>query len=91
MGNVGLNFAGDTGDNAHVLNNQTLTLRGGADTNALTEGNIGVVAQGNDQPLLIKLAKNLKDLAGVTVGSSTGERVSITPSGVTTYGMLVRL
>ncbi len=53
----GLSFAGDTGTPVDRLLNQTLNIKGGA-TGNLTDGNIGVVADGNDL-LEIKLAENI--------------------------------
>ncbi|WP_295789600.1 ESPR-type extended signal peptide-containing protein [uncultured Veillonella sp.] len=55
---AGLDFAGDTGDDVHRPLSKKLTVYGEADTENLTAGNIGVVANGKDS-LAIKLAKDI--------------------------------
>ena len=89
LSQVPLTFAGDTGITAKKLGD-TLNIKGGKkQTNELTDGNIGVVANGDT--LNIKLAKTLNDLEAVntktltasdkvTVGENTdgnGNKVSI--------------
>ncbi len=65
---AGLNFVGDDGTVIDRDLGQTLRVTGGATTD-LTDGNIGVVADGTDG-LRVKLAKNLTDLTSVTTGNS---------------------
>ena len=67
----GLTFAGDIGDNVNRLLGETLSVTGGA-TGELSDGNIGVVADGKDA-LVLKLAKDLTGLNSVTAG---GTRIS---------------
>ncbi|MCU4413959.1 YadA-like family protein [Acinetobacter sp. WU_MDCI_Axc73] len=65
-----LSFAGDSGTKVDRKLGEELKITGGA-TSALTEGNIGVVANGSDT-LQLKLAKdvNLTSAGSLTVGNS---------------------
>ena len=56
-------FAGDSGE-AKVKLGEALNLKGGADVNKLSEGNIGVVGNGSNG-LDIKLAKDIKGLDSI--------------------------
>ena len=60
----GMKFAGDSGDVIQQKLNSTTNIKGGA-TGALTDGNIGVVSDGNNT-LTVKLAKDIKGLDSVT-------------------------
>ena len=62
-------FAGDDGVKVTVKNGETLNLKGGADATNLSDGNIGVVANG--QGLDIKLSKDLTGLNSVTTENLT--------------------
>ena len=67
---VSLNFTGD--DTTAVVNTKsggTLNIKGGADSDNLTDGNIGVVKDG-DSALKVQLAKDLNGLNSVRVGGS---------------------
>ena len=86
--NMPLTFAGDTGDNVTRKLGETVKLVGGADTTKLSDGNIGVVADGTDK-LEIKLAKDIKVdsvKAGDTVlnkeGVKVGDDVALTKDGL---------
>lgn len=71
-----ITFKGDGGNNSVEKGlDQTLTIKGGqANTDQLTEGNIGVVKDGNNG-LKVQLAKNLKNLGTVSTNNltATGE------------------
>ncbi|UJF25084.1 YadA-like family protein [Suttonella sp. R2A3] len=83
VANNPLTFSGDTGGNVDRKLGETLKLNGGiTDTTALTDKNIGVVANGTDT-LSIKLAKDV-DL-GTDGGLTTGGTI-INNSGLTTQG-----
>ena len=69
--NDGLRFVGDDGKVVERKLNETLGLVGGADVDALTEGNIGVVHK-DDGSLSIQLAQDVKGLNTVQVGGDTG-------------------
>lgn len=87
----GMQFAGDSGKPLKQKLNSKTNIRGGA-TGELSDGNIGVVSDGNDT-LTVKLAKDIKGLNSVeattinatTVNSSTfnAGNTTIDNSGVT--------
>ena len=91
----GLSFKGDGGEEVKRQLGETLTLKGGADVNKLSDANIGVVANG-DASLDIKLAKNLSGLEsikvgdvaihhenGITIGSEKGKQTIIKEDAIT--------
>ena len=81
----GLNFKGDSGEAIHKDLGQTLELKGGeADASKLSNGNIGVVNENGN--LNVKLAKNLKGLDSVTVGSDPSKQVVLDNKGVSVGG-----
>ena len=88
-----LTFAGDTGKNVARKLGETVKLVGGeTDTAKLSDGNIGVVADGTDK-LEIKLAKDIKVdsvKAGDTTINTDGLTIaggpSITKSGIDAAG-----
>lgn len=72
----GLKFAGDDAknDTSKVVSttlNSTLNITGGAAAGNLTDGNIGVVKNGNDG-LTIKLNKDLTDMDTISFASTAG-------------------
>ena len=84
----GLNFDGDSGA---VINKQLgdkLSIKGGAAAANLTDGNIGVVSDGNT--LNVKLAKTLTGLESVTAGGTiinsggltVGGKTYVSPNGI---------
>jgi len=93
--NEGLTFAGDTGDNVKRKLGDTINVVGGADVTKLSDGNIGVVADGTDK-LKIKLAKDINVdsvKAGDTVlnqdGVKVGDDVALTKDGLKAGDVLV--
>ena len=68
----GLTFVGDDGQQIKKYLNEELTIKGGAKTadkdghSLLTDGNIGVVKD-NDGNMVVKLAKDVKDLSSITI------------------------
>lgn len=71
-----ITFKGDNG-NTNVTLDQALNIKGGAQANALTEANIGVVKEGADG-LKVKLAKNLSNLEKVnTQNLIANEKVTV--------------
>lgn len=72
-------FAGDDGVKVTVKNGETLNLKGGADASNLSDGNIGVVANG--QGLDIKLSKDITGLNSVTTGNATINNEGLTVKG----------
>lgn len=95
----GLKFSGDQGSLSTVKLNQELSVTGGADTNNLSDNNIGVVStpavedrQGNitqKAKLELKLNKDLTGLNTVTVdtakiGSYPADALKLTENGAVT-------
>ena len=81
----GLNFKGDSGDKIHKDLGDTLNITGGEnDASKLSNGNIGVVNEKGN--LNVKLAKNLKGLDSVTVGSDPNKQVVLDNKGVSVGG-----
>ena len=75
-----LTFAGDTGNNVERKLGETVNLVGGeTDTAKLSDGNIGVVADGTDK-LEIKLAKDIK-VDSVKAGDTTINNDGLTVKG----------
>lgn len=91
--NMPLTFAGDTGTNVARKLGETVNLVGGeTDESKLSNGNIGVVANGKDK-LEIKLAKDIKVdsvKAGDTTINTDGLKIaggpSVTKSGIDAAG-----
>lgn len=82
-----ITFKGDGGNNNEVLKGlgDTLTIKGGAETNALANGNnIGVIKDGTDG-LKVKLAKKLTGLTKVTVTNDTNNNNAELQSGGLTF------
>ncbi|WP_189364650.1 ESPR-type extended signal peptide-containing protein, partial [Ignatzschineria ureiclastica] len=79
--NEGLTFAGDDGSKKHQLG-ETVSIIGGADKDALTDKNIGVVVD-NEGKLNVKLAKdiNLGADGSVTTGNTVVNNDGLTING----------
>lgn len=84
-----ITFKGDDNQNVEKQLDQTLTIKGEAQTGTLTDGNIGVVQDGTNG-LKVKLAKNLRNLETVETNSLTALEVvntkNLTASGKVTVG-----
>ncbi|PJG85722.1 YadA-like family protein [Conservatibacter flavescens] len=92
----GLNFAADYSTRFNRQLGDTVTFRGGADQNALTDNNIGIIA--NNGTIDVKLAKDLKGLSTAefidpngNVTNVGGNGVTITPAGNTEPSRVVSL
>ncbi len=70
----GLNFAGDDAKPIPKKLNEQLDIKGGADTEKLSDNNIGVVSETKDGKtyLSVKLAKDLTGLTSINVGGIKG-------------------
>ncbi|WP_304941387.1 YadA-like family protein [Veillonella sp. R32] len=70
----GLNFAGDDAKPIPKKLNEQLDIKGGADTEKLSDNNIGVVSETKDGKtyLSVKLAKDLTGLTSINVGGTKG-------------------
>lgn len=83
--NDGLKFKGDMGATSNVKLNKQVDITGGeTDASKLSNGNIGVVNENGN--LNVKLAKNLKGLDSVTVGSDPNKQVVLDDKGVSVGG-----
>ena len=79
----GMKYSGDAGSQLKMKLNTNVNIKGGVtDTAKLSDGNIGVVADGKDT-LTVKLAKDLKNLSSVTTRDSTGHTNTMDGSGNT--------
>ena len=84
----GLNFDGDSGATINKKLGGTVAIKGGAAAANLTDGNIGVVSDGNT--LNVKLAKTLTGLDSVTAGGTiinsggltVGGKTYVSPNGI---------
>ena len=93
---LGLNFTGDnTATTVNRQLGQKLTVKGGA-TTALSDNNIGVVADNVSNTLTVKLAKNidLGTTGSIKMGSSfpigLGNTTTLDRSGLTTGNVLTK-
>ena len=85
---TGLTFAGDTGTSNAIKLGDTLNVTGGA-TGILTDGNIGVAAEGN--ALKVKLAKDVKDIDSIQINKTAkvGDNIAMDgDAGTVTVGSL---
>ncbi|PID51138.1 MAG: hypothetical protein CR960_02475, partial [Pasteurellales bacterium] len=73
--NKGLVFKGDDATAIEKKLGETLESKGGADENSLTENNIGVNSDG--QNLHVKLAKDIKDLDSVVLGTDASDKDTV--------------
>lgn len=80
--NDGFSFEGDDGKVIHKKLNEKLTIKGGAEKNAeVTDGNIRV---DNDKGgLLVRMTRNLRDLASAVFGTENGPTTRIDNAGIT--------
>lgn len=73
----GMKYAGDSGSAAVKLNN-TVTVKGGADVNNLSDNNIGVVVSqnGDNAALEVKLNRDLTGLSSVKATTINGDTIN---------------
>ncbi|EFL5592176.1 hemagglutinin [Escherichia coli] len=80
--NDGLSFEGDDGKIIHKKLNEKLTIKGGAEKNAeVTDGNIRV--DNDNGGLLVRMTRNLRDLASAVFGTENGPTTRIDNAGIT--------
>ena len=82
-----ITFKGDDDQNVEKQLDQTLTIKGEAQTGTLTDGNIGVVQDGTNG-LKVKLAKNLSNLGTVNAENLTAGTKVMVGNGTTTAELL---
>ena len=85
LSQVPLTFAGDSGAGIERKLGETLNIKGGnTDTDALTNDNIGVVANSTDNSLTVKLAKTLSGLDAVNTKTLTAtDKIQVNNNGNT--------
>ncbi|EMN7100093.1 YadA-like family protein [Escherichia coli] len=82
--NDGLSFEGDDGKVIHKKLNEKLTIKGGAEKNAeVTDGNIRVDNDNGNGGLLVRMTRNLRDLASAVFGTENGPTTRIDNAGIT--------
>ncbi|EFA1502632.1 autotransporter adhesin Sab [Escherichia coli] len=81
--NDGLSFVGDDGKVIHKKLNEKLTIKGGAgDNEDVTDSNIRIDANEKGDGLLVRMTRNLRDLASAVFG--TGEQITtVNDKGIT--------
>ena len=83
VANNPLTFAGDSGTNVERKLGSTVNVKGGVtDAAKLSDGNIGVVANGTDG-LNVKLAKELKGLTSAGFKDAAGNTTAVGGNGIT--------
>ncbi|RKM21250.1 YadA-like family protein [Moraxella catarrhalis] len=89
LSQVPLTFEGDSGAGIERKLGETLNIKGGkTDTNALTNDNIGVVANSTDNSLTVKLAKTLSGLDAVNTKTLTATGGITVNTGTSTAKLL---
>ncbi|ERF93643.1 hemagglutinin [Escherichia coli O104:H21 str. CFSAN002237] len=82
--NDGLSFEGDDGQIIHKKLNEKLTIKGGAgDSEDVTDSNIRVDANEKGDGLLVRMTRNLRDLASAVFGTENGPTTRIDNAGIT--------
>ncbi|EEZ4392162.1 hemagglutinin [Escherichia coli] len=82
--NDGLSFEGDDGKVIHKKLNEKLTIKGGAgDNEGVTDSNIRVDANEKGDGLLVRMTRNLRDLASAVFGTENGPTTRIDNAGIT--------
>ncbi|EJZ0506891.1 hemagglutinin, partial [Escherichia coli] len=81
--NDGLSFEGDDGKIIHKKLNEKLTIKGGAgDNEDVTDSNIRVDANEKGDGLLVRMTRNLRDLASAVFGTG-GQITTVNDKGIT--------
>ncbi|EON4226793.1 YadA family autotransporter adhesin, partial [Escherichia coli] len=81
--NDGLSFVGDDGKIIHKKLNEKLTIKGGAgDNEDVTDSNIRVDANEKGDGLLVRMTRNLRDLASAVFGTG-GQVTTVNDKGIT--------
>lgn len=81
--NDGLSFEGDDGKVIHKKLNEKLTIKGGAgDNEDVTDSNIRVDANEKGDGLLVRMTRNLRDLASAVFGTG-GQITTVNDKGIT--------
>ena len=76
-----LTFNGDAGSSSAKLG-ETVAIKGGANSNDLTDNNIGVIADSTTKTLNVKLSKKLQGLESAEFVDNNGNTTHITGDGM---------
>ena len=83
----GLSFGGDSGEKVSRKLGEQLDVKGGVtDPAKLTDDNIGVVTDPDNNALIVKLAKEISDISSITTETKDGQSATFNSAGMTITG-----
>ena len=83
----GLSFGGDSGEKVSRKLGEQLDVKGGVtDPAKLTNNNIGVVTDPDNNALIVKLAKEISDISSITTETKDGQSATFNSAGMTITG-----
>ncbi|MEH8060300.1 YadA-like family protein [Gallibacterium anatis] len=83
----GLSFGGDSGEKVSRKLGEQLDVKGGVtDPAKLTDNNIGVVTDPDNNALIVKLAKEISDISSITTETKDGQSATFNSAGMTITG-----
>ncbi|KGQ33696.1 hypothetical protein P375_02260, partial [Gallibacterium genomosp. 2] len=85
--NKGLSFGGDSGEKVSRKLGEKLNVKGGvAEPTKLTDKNIGVVTDPDNNALIVKLAKEISNISSITTETKDGQSATFNSAGMTITG-----
>ncbi|OZN49863.1 YadA-like family protein [Gallibacterium anatis] len=83
----GLSFGGDSGEKVSRKLGEQLDVKGGVtDPAKLTDNNIGVVTDPDNNALIVKLAKDISAISSITTETKDGQSATFNSAGMTITG-----
>ncbi|MEH8096179.1 YadA-like family protein [Gallibacterium anatis] len=83
----GLSFGGDSGEKVSRKLGEQLNVKGGVtDPAKLTDDNIGVVTDPDNNALIVKLAKEISNISSITTETKDGQSATFNSAGMTITG-----
>ena len=83
----GLSFGGDSGEKVSRKLGEQLDVKGGVtDPAKLTDNNIGVVTDPDNNALIVKLAKEISNISSITTETKDGQSATFNSAGMTITG-----
>ncbi|BFQ93784.1 ESPR-type extended signal peptide-containing protein [Gallibacterium anatis] len=83
----GLSFGGDSGEKVSRKLGEQLDVKGGVtDPTKLTDDNIGVVTDPDNNALIVKLAKEISNISSITTETKDGQSATFNSAGMTITG-----
>ncbi|WP_017806003.1 YadA-like family protein [Avibacterium paragallinarum] len=83
----GLSFGGDSGEKVSRKLGEQLDVKGGVtDPAKLTDDNIGVVTDPDNNALIVKLAKEISNISSITTETKDGQSATFNSAGMTITG-----